>query len=191
MSKSSILNAIKNANTKKVELKTFGTIFTTYDDKESIFKKNLKKAGGEAFEIEKKEINQKINELFGSSKKIVSFIKDYKINTIDKNSLYSPKDLKKANIAVVEASFGVCENGALWCDEKSVKFRSIYVICENLIILLNKKNLLNNMHEAYKKIDLKENNFGIFISGPSKTADIEQALVIGAHGAIKTYIFLY
>ncbi len=191
MSKSSILNAIKNANTKKVKLKTFETIFTTYDDKESIFKTNLKKAGGEVFEIEKEEINQKINELFGSSKKIVSFVKDCKINTIDKNSLYSPKDLKKADIAVVEASFGVCENGALWCNGKSVKFRSIYVICENLIILLNKKNLLNNMNEAYKKVDLKENNFGIFISGPSKTADIEQALVVGAHGAIKTYIFLY
>ena len=40
------------------------------------------------------------------------------------------------------------------------------------------------MHEAYRRIEMDPRyNFGTFISGPSKTADIEQALVMGAQAA--------
>ena len=77
---------------------------------------------------------------------------------------------------------GVAENGAVWI-EQDVKQRAIYFIAEKLVILLDKNKIVNNMHEAYKLIDTGEYGFGTFISGPSKTADIEQALVMGAHGA--------
>ena len=40
------------------------------------------------------------------------------------------------------------------------------------------------------RLRFEEPGFGLFISGPSKTADIELALVIGAHGARSTMVFL-
>ncbi len=154
------------------------------------FKKSLEKAGGKAIEIQRDEIASKIKELFGNDKKIVSYIKDCKVKNIDEKTLQSPHDLKDVDIAIVESSFGVTENGAVWCDDKDIEFRAVFFITKALVVILKKENIVENMHKAYEKIDLTSSNFGIFISGPSKTADIEQSLVIGAHGAIEHLVFI-
>ena len=96
---------------------------------------------------------------------------------------------KRQVLAVIDGKIGVAENGAVWI-EQDVKQRAIYFIAEKLVILLNKNKIVNNMHEAYKLIDTGEYGFGTFISGPSKTADIEQALVMGAHGARDVMVVL-
>jgi len=77
---------------------------------------------------------------------------------------------------------GVAENGCIWVPQ-TMKERAIYFISEELVILLDKKNIVNNMHEAYKRVEMNNYGYGVFISGPSKTADIEQALVMGAQAA--------
>ena len=154
------------------------------------FKKSLEKAGGKAFELQRDEVESKIRELFGDDKKIASYIKDCRVKNIDEKTFNSPQDLKDIDIAIVEASFGIAENGAVWCDDKDIEFRVIFFITKSLVIILKKENMVENMHQAYEKIDLTTSNFGIFISGPSKTADIEQSLVMGAHGAIEHFIFI-
>jgi L-lactate dehydrogenase complex protein LldG len=57
-------------------------------------------------------------------------------------------------------------------------------------VVLNKKDLLSNMHQAYDRIADAGYDFAAFIAGPSKTADIEQSLVLGAHGPKSMIIFL-
>lgn len=100
-----------------------------------------------------------------------------------------PAELNGTDLAVIDGKIGVAENGAVWI-EQDVKQRAIYFIAEKLVILLDKNKIVNNMHEAYKLIDTGEYGFGTFISGPSKTADIEQVLVMGAHGARDVMVVL-
>ena len=88
------------------------------------------------------------------------------------------------------ATLGVAENGAIWCYDFLGEKRANLFTCTELIITVKKENLVSNMHEAYKNIDLSKKDFGTFIAGPSKTADIEQSLVIGAHGAMSLHIIL-
>lgn len=101
----------------------------------------------------------------------------------------TPAELDGTEVAVVKGVFGVAENGAVWI-EQTVSERALYFIAETLVIVLDKTQIVNNMHEAYARVDGRSFDFGVFISGPSKTADIEQALVFGAHGARSVIVSL-
>ena len=95
----------------------------------------------------------------------------------------------KMLVAVVEGAFGVAENGAVWIPQ-NVKHKALYFIAEALVIVLDRHSLVHNMQEAYELLAGQTYPFGTFISGPSKTADIEQALVMGAHGACTCLVIL-
>lgn len=99
-------------------------------------------------------------------------------------------DLEALDTCYLRAELGVAENGAMWISEKQMANRLLPFICQHLVIVLNSGDLVNNMHEAYRQIDAAANGFGVFIAGPSKTADIEQNLVIGAHGARSLRVYL-
>lgn len=98
-------------------------------------------------------------------------------------------DLHGLELAVLPAKVGVAENAAVWLTEEDMGERVIPFIAEHLILLLDRKNIVSNMHEAYQRIEIDDSGFGLFIAGPSKTADIEQSLVIGAQGP-RTWLVL-
>jgi len=107
----------------------------------------------------------------------------------------APSDLKSyfegREPVILQAHFGVAENGACWIVHRPDDDRTRYTLPHDLAILLPRDALLPTMHEAYARIvQLGIDDFGLFLSGPSKTADIEQALVLGAQGAIETKVFL-
>ncbi len=90
--------------------------------------------------------------------------------------------LEDVDLAIIPAHFGVAENGAMWVTESLVKYRVLPFITQQLAIVVNRKDIVYNMHQAYQRIAGTNYDFGVFIAGPSKTADIEQSLVLGAHG---------
>jgi L-lactate dehydrogenase complex protein LldG len=108
--------------------------------------------------------------------------------TIDKNK--TAAELEQVHIAYLSGSIGVAENGALWVKETQMVNRLLPFICQHLVILLEKDKIVSTMHHAYRQINSFEEGFGVFIAGPSKTADIEQSLVIGAHGARSLTVYL-
>lgn len=94
-----------------------------------------------------------------------------------------PHALDSLDLAIVEAQFGVAENGAMWLDEASLSHRVLPFIAEHLVIVLRRTHLFPTLHQAYAQLQGTSTGFGVFVAGPSKTADIEQSLVIGAQGA--------
>jgi L-lactate dehydrogenase complex protein LldG len=101
-----------------------------------------------------------------------------------------PHSLENVELAVLEAHFGVAENGACWITEDRMIERALPFITQNLALVIHKKDIVPTMHEAYQRIADAAYGFGTFIAGPSKTADIEQSLVLGAHGPRSMTVFL-
>ncbi len=101
-----------------------------------------------------------------------------------------PHTLENVELTLVKAHFGVAENSALWVTDAILGQRVAAFIPQYLAIVVDKKDFVATMHQAYDRIGNKEYGFGTFIAGPSKTADIEQSLVIGAHGARGLMVFI-
>ncbi|WP_459685893.1 LutC/YkgG family protein [Viscerimonas tarda] len=161
-----------------------------FADKIAKFIEVSKSVGGDAIVLEAGEnVNDIIKSLYPEAKTIASNLPEISIATLNPDSIADPHELNGTDLSIVQAEVGVAENGCVWIPQ-NVRQKVVYFISEYLVILLDKDKLVNNMHEAYKQIPFSDKGFGVFISGPSKTADIEQALVVGAHGAKGVIVIL-
>ena len=188
-SREDILQSIRRATHVKYEkpdLKPLEDMALTYPSMVEQFYFVMKQA---IFLDKEENVNDFIKKAYPGAKRIASNLKSITCATFNPDDLEDPAELNGTDLAVIDGKIGVAENGAVWI-EQDVKQRAIYFIAEKLVILLDKNKIVNNMHEAYKLIDTGEYGFGTFISGPSKTADIEQALVMGAHGARDVMVVL-
>lgn len=101
-----------------------------------------------------------------------------------------PHALADVDFAVLPGELAVAENGAVWVDTDCIRERTLYFLAQHLAIVAPRAAVVNNLHEAYHRLEVGSKRFGTFVSGPSKTADIEQSLVIGAHGARSLTVYL-
>jgi L-lactate utilization protein LutC len=92
-------------------------------------------------------------------------------------------------VTAIPGRFGVAENGAVYVDADDLDERVTIVRSEHLVLTVPAAAIVATMHEAVRRLP-RASRCGWFLSGPSKTADIEQALVIGAQGARTVDVFL-
>ena len=164
----------------------------TYPDPLLQFMNMTKSVGGNAIEVESgRDINKLIRELYPDAKEIASNLPEITIATRNPDTVGRARDLNGTDVGVIRGKFGVAENGCIWIPQQ-MKEKAVCFISENLIILLPKSQIVNNMHEAYKRIEFDKtyDGYGTFISGPSKTADIAQVLVMGAQAARSVTVLL-
>ena len=188
-SKTAILNAIKENNSvKEVPLPNIESFGITFEDKFQQFTEVIQKVGGKALEATHETLDRTIKLLYPEAVFIASNVPQCSLSTVNENEKQLPHELKDLDLAIVKGEFAVAENGAVWIKNSNNRHRALYFIANNIVIIVPKNEILNNMHEAYERIDFDNAGYGSFISGPSKTADIEQSLVIGAHGPKSGYV---
>lgn len=164
----------------------------TYKDPLSQFIEMSKNVGGNIIEVkENQDINALVKELYPDAKEIASNLSEITIATRNPDTIENAQALNGTDVGIIRGMFGVAENGCIWIPQQ-MKEKAVCFISENIVILLRKSQIVNNMHEAYKQIafDSKYDGYGTFISGPSKTADIAQVLVMGAQAARSVTILL-
>ena len=164
----------------------------TYPNPLVQFVKMTEMVGGQVIEVDPgRDINVLIKELFPDAKEIASNLPEITIATRNPDTVGRARDLNGTDVGIIRGKFGAAENACIWIPQ-TMKEKAVCFISENLIILLPKSQIVNNMHEAYKRIefDNEYDGYGTFISGPSKTADIAQVLVMGAQAARSATVLL-
>ncbi len=130
---------------------------------------------------------------FAAAKRIFSAVEGLPGN-VDVNAVEDPHQLEDLDFVIYPGQFAVAENGAVWVTDQNLKHRVVFFITQFLVLVVSARDVVNNMHQAYQRVSQDETfgdpRFGLFLSGPSKTADIEQSLVIGAHGCRQMQLFI-
>lgn len=151
----------------------------------------LESIGGKVYEVN--GVDEAISIISGQFKDEKRFV------TVDKAfapvaELYQSGEdvhlLEDVDVAIINTHFAVAENGSVWVTEDLIKERVLPFICQHLVAIVNSNKIVATMHEAYDIIAHTDYGFGTFIAGPSKTADIEQSLVLGAHGPKTMTVFV-
>lgn len=154
------------------------------------FKTVLSNIGGAAVEVaDYQAINDYISANF-AGQRIVSTLPALSAVAEQGWEHQDPHSYEDVELAVITAHFGVAENAALWITEDLMHQRAVPFICQQLAVVVQRKDIVQTMHDAYVRIGDSVYGFGTFIAGPSKTADIEQSLVLGAHGPKGMTVFL-
>ncbi len=182
-SREKILAAIKENVPVKTALSEFPLFNENTGDLMAVFEQKVRAAAGRMIILkEGEELADLLKVTFPNESKIISATEKYSGN-VSWNDYSDPSALRDIDLAIIEGEFGVAENGAVWVRESKMGQRVLPFIPQHLVVLLAPSNLVSNMTEAYQKVEIDQDGFGVFIAGPSKTADIEQSLVIGAQGA--------
>ena len=162
----------------------------TWDDPIQQFKTALEKAGGKAIDVQAgSDLNAVLKGLFPHASSFAGDPSSLPIVNMDPDTLNDIRQMESLDVGIVKGEVGVAENACIWVPQ-TMREKAMCFICEHLVILLPRKCIVNNMHEAYKKIVFNDYGYGCFISGPSKTADIAQVLVMGAQAARSATVLL-
>lgn len=147
--------------------------------------------GGKAVVIDDaRSVPALVKEQFDTTRRIITTVPlladDFEMFSRD----VDPHSFENVELAIISAHLAVAENGTVWVTDEVMGQRIIPFICQHLAVLVKASTIVPTMHEAYRRIGTGDYGFGVFIGGPSKTADIEQALVLGAHGPISMTVFV-
>ncbi|MFB3815087.1 MAG: lactate utilization protein C [Terriglobales bacterium] len=166
----------------------------TYADSEKQFADAFTSVGGEFIKVpDFRVLNAAVGNLkaCAQARKIASLVPGIHCANRELSTVTAPHELEGLDVAIIGGDFGVAENGAVWVPGSNLgSHRAVFVITQHVVLVLPAGQIVDTMYQAYERIQFERPGFGLFISRPSKTADIEQALVIGAHGARSCTLFL-
>ncbi len=191
-SRDSILNKIKNNQPSSAnELPSLSFLGLDKIDVIETYKTVLTGIGGFVEEVDSLEdVKAYVTKNYAADKRIITTLPEFADIAETNWTNDDPHSLQNVDLTIVKAHFGVAENSALWVTDDILGQRVATFIPQYLAIIVNKKDIVPFMQQAYERIGDLDYGFATFIAGPSKTADIEQSLVLGAHGARGLVVFM-
>ncbi len=189
-----MLAALRAAAVAEVPLPDVGRLDAVrYPDVRERFAKSVTEVGGRCVLLqEASALESALAQVpeYAAARKVVSLVPGIARANVEVTAVRDPHDMRDVDYCVVPAELGVAENGACWIVQHGGPNRSVVFLAQHLGVVVRGETLVHNLHEGYERAKIPSPGFAMWLSGPSKTADIEQALVIGAHGARSCTVFV-
>lgn len=206
MSKEQILSNISNAIAKfsepKKQLEKADIHIKNEGDMVQNCIENLKANKTDVFMCREDELENKVQEILKTlnTKKLlhssntpfdINNLKDVEFINYGKSVNEFEGELFNCDTSIVKAKLAISNLG-IFCVTSDEQPRLMSLLPQNCIVLLKKEDIVNSMNDAYEVIQKSKTPTNIiFISGPSRTADIELIVVLGVHGPQRVYALIY
>ena len=106
--------------------------------------------------------------------------------------LVSPKaskhDMALCDLGITEADYLLAETGTLVLKSSAQQPRAVSLLPRIHLAMVRTELLRADMHQVFS--ETKENHYLVFITGPSRTADIELTVTLGVHGPRNLYVWV-
>jgi len=155
----------------------------------SVFEKSLKYMAGEFVDRPPSDFAAYLRNKFPDAKIICSAVPEYSGNR--KPEDYTNwADAHDIDVTIVRSPLGVAETGSVLLSEKELRVNAIGFLAHDIVILLDPKNIVENIHDAYQHPAFQEAKYAVLMTGPSGSADIAGTTVHPAQGVMTlTVIF--
>lgn len=185
-----ILAAVRQAMPSPLPLPDVATASETFRSNDSSAERMMRVAlagGSTVLRTSRTNVATAIANTYPNARRTLSVYDSFKGNS---SFGADPHELDNLDLFVCEGILGVAEDGGVWLTGDHLQQRAALFLATNVVIVLDESKIVATLHDAYAHIDVRAPGYGVFVSGPSKTADIEQSLVIGAHGPMSLTLVL-
>lgn len=184
-SREQILAALRGAQMEQVPHPDLAGLGCVPADAAAALAKQLEAAGGACWQVgstEELAARLEAEPAFKYAARRYCTYPDLPPGNVEADAETESTALDGLDVAVIPGELAVAENGAVWVSHDNLAHRALPFICKHLYLVVPENALVPDMHAAYARLRAEHKYGGCFIAGPSKTADIEQCLVIGAQG---------
>jgi L-lactate dehydrogenase complex protein LldG len=175
-----------------------------FKDRAALFAKNAADLKAEFFLLEREEeLPEKFQQLAQENgwKKVATHagklndlaLRGNALDVLKTDPGYQAQDMEKCDAGLTECEALVAQTGSVLISSRSSGGRALSVLPPHHVVVVRADQMLGDLPQAFAMLEKKYAgnypSFISFITGPSRTGDIERILVLGAHGPKRLTIF--
>jgi L-lactate dehydrogenase complex protein LldG len=189
LSRNTILDSVRGNQPAAQPMPTIPHFHTnTPGDLVATFRESIASMAGVVITEEVPDLDSFLRTKFPDAKVICSAIPEY-TGTIQPASFNHWSEASTIDVCVLRSPMGVAETGSILLSDIELQVNTIAFLAHDLVVLLEPKQVVANIHDAYEHPYFKLRPYSVLMTGPSGSGDISGITVHPAQG-VKTLTVL-
>jgi L-lactate dehydrogenase complex protein LldG len=156
----------------------------------AVFGRSLAYMSGELVEQPPADFAAYLRDKFPQAKNVCSVVPEYSGNKKPEN-YGNWAEAAEIDVTVVRSPLAVAETGSVLLSENDLRVNTIGFLAHDIVILLDPKDIVENIHDAYRHGAFREQSYVVLMTGPSGSADISGITVHPAQGVMTLTVILW